>query len=102
MDEVARWLGIGLAGLVNVLNPERIVLGGRFGRLFPFVVESASEQLDRFALGAPRSLVSIVPAQLGEDAPLLGATELAFEPFLSDPATWLKPRSVALASLASA
>ena len=35
--EVGRWLGIGLAGLVNVLNPEVIVLGGLFGRIQPFV-----------------------------------------------------------------
>jgi hypothetical protein len=34
-----------------------------------------------------------VPATLGEDAPLLGAAELALEPLLADPAAWLQPRS---------
>jgi predicted NBD/HSP70 family sugar kinase len=102
MDHVGRWLGIGLAGLVNLLNPERVVLGGRFARLFPYVADSVARQLDQFALTAPRRMVSVVPAQLGEDASLLGAAELAFEPFLSDPAAWLKPRATALRSLASA
>ncbi len=102
LDHVGRWLGLGLAGLVNLLNPQRIVLGGRFGRLFPFVVDDVGRQLDRYALDAPRRLVDVVPAELGEDAGLLGAAELAFEPFLSDPATWLKPRSSTLPTLASA
>lgn len=102
LDHVGRWLGVGLAGLVNILNPQRIVLGGRFGRLYPFVVDMVERQLDRFALAAPRRLVSVVPAGLGEDAPLLGAAELAFEPFLVDPASWMKPRPNALIALASA
>jgi predicted NBD/HSP70 family sugar kinase len=102
IDHVAGWLGRGLAGLVNLLNPERIVLGGRFGRLFPFVAQTVAAQLDRYALEAPRRLVVVVPAELGEDAPLLGAAELAFEPFLSDPAAWMRPRSSTLAALASA
>jgi predicted NBD/HSP70 family sugar kinase len=102
LDDLGRWLGLGLAGFVNVLNPERIVLGGRFGRLFPFVSASVQAQLDAFALGAPRQLVGVLPAALGEDAPLLGAAELAFEPFLSDPAAWLRPRTAAHLALASA
>lgn len=102
MDYVGRWLGLGIAGLVNLLNPERVVLGGRFGRLFPFVAETVARQLDNFALAAPRRLVTVVPAQLGEDASLLGAAELAFEPFLSDPAAWHRPRSRTISALASA
>jgi predicted NBD/HSP70 family sugar kinase len=102
MDHVGRWLGRGLAGLVNILNPERIVLGGRFGRLFPFVSATVATQLDRYTIDAPRRMVTIVPAALGEDAPLLGAAELAFEPFLNDPAAWLRPRAASQRELASA
>jgi predicted NBD/HSP70 family sugar kinase len=92
-EEVGRWLGIGLAGLVNVLDPELVVLGGRFARIHPHIVGSMAAQLERRALPAPRSLVRVVPAELGVDAPLIGAAELAFEPFLSDPATWLAIRA---------
>ena len=45
--------------------------------------------------------MTVVPASLGVDAPLLGAAELAFEPLLADPASWLRPR-VGLSELASA
>ena len=83
-------MGLGLAGLVNIFDPSLIVLGGSFTRLYPFVVEAIQGQLDRLALAAPRQLARIVPASLGVDAALVGAAELAFEPFLADPANWLR------------
>ena len=101
LDHVGRWLGIGLAALVNVLNPRVIVLGGIFGRHLPVRRRTLEAELDRRALPAPRALVRVVPATLGVDAPLLGAAELAFEPLLADPALWLGPRAD-LAELASA
>ena len=85
LDNVGRWLGIGLAGLVNVLNPQRVVLGGLTGRIHPYVAQSLGTELDRLTLQASRELVEVVPATLGVDAPLLGAAELAFEPLLEDP-----------------
>jgi predicted NBD/HSP70 family sugar kinase len=94
LDTVGRWLGLGLAGLVNLLNPELVVLGGLFGRIHPFVADSLEAELDRHALSAPRELVRVVPATLGVDAPLLGAAELAFEALLTDPAVWMRPRQV--------
>jgi predicted NBD/HSP70 family sugar kinase len=101
LDHVGRWLGLGLAGLVNLLNPRLIVLGGRFGRIYPFVIGSLEAELDRRALAAPRTLVRVVPSTLADDAPLLGAAELAFAPLLADPATWVAPHH-ALSELASA
>ena len=101
LDEVGHWLGIGLAGLVNIFNPRRVVLGGLFSRIQPFVAERLEAELDRRALAGPRGLVSVMPAALGEDAPLLGAAEMALEPLLSDPAAWLGPRAT-LDQLASA
>jgi predicted NBD/HSP70 family sugar kinase len=101
IDHVGTWLGIGLAGLVNVFDPRLIVLGGRFARLAPYVGAIVDAELDRRALAAPRDLVRVTAATLGDDAPLLGAAELAIEPLLADPAAWLGPRS-AMAALASA
>ena len=101
LDHVGRWLGLGLAGLVNVFNPQLVVLGGLFVRIHPFVRITLERELDRRTLEGPRRQVRVVPATLGVDAPLLGAAELAFEPLLADPATWLGPRD-ALVELASA
>ena len=101
LDEVGRWVGFGLAGLVNVFNPQLIVLGGLLGRIHPYVGDVVERELDRLTLPAPRRLVRVVPASLGTNAPLLGAAELAFEPLLADPAAWAGSRD-ALSELASA
>jgi len=103
VGEVGRWLGIGLAGLVNVLDPRLVVMGGHFARLFPLVREPLERELDRRALSAPRSVVRVVPSALGVDAPMCGAAELALEPLLADPASWLAAQAAPVhARLASA
>jgi len=94
LDAVGHWLGVGLAGLVNIFNPGLVVLGGRLSRLYPFVAPTIEAELDRLALPGPRRLVRVVPASLGVNASLLGAAELAFEPLLDDPAAWLHERQV--------
>ena len=99
--ETGRWLGIGLAGVINILNPQLVLVGGRFAPSYPFLRTTLEAELDRRVLRASRRLVRVIPTTLGVDAPLLGAAELAFEPLLSDPAAWLRPRH-ALAALASA
>ncbi len=101
LAETGRWLGIGLAGLINILNPRLVLLGGRLLRSYPFVRSTLEAELDRRVLRASRHLVRVVPATLGIDAPLLGAAELAFEPLLTDPAAWLRPHTT-MPALASA
>jgi len=95
------WLGIGLAGLINVLNPSLVVLGGLFEQIHPFVATQIADVLERRALPASRELVTIVPGTMGVDGPLLGAAEHAFESLLADPAARLavlRARRPALAS----
>lgn len=92
LAETGRWLGRGLAGLVNILNPGVVVFGGLFGRIHPFVADIVDGELDRGALAAPRRLVRTVAGSLGGEAPLRGAAELAFEPLLADPALWVERR----------
>jgi predicted NBD/HSP70 family sugar kinase len=93
LDNVGRWLGVGLAALVNIFNPQLIVLGGLCGRIFPFIDAPLRAEVDRLALRASRELVEVVPSSLGADAPLLGAAELAFDPFLADPIGITRARS---------
>jgi predicted NBD/HSP70 family sugar kinase len=97
LDEVAGWLGIGLATLVNVFNPTLVVLGGVFERIHPLVGDAVERVLAQRSLLASRELVRVVPGELGVDAPILGAAELAFEELLADPATRIRPRALAAA-----
>ncbi len=83
LAETSNYLGAGLANLINLFNPERIVIGGWLGqlltdRLLPDIIEVAS----RHALKLPFSQVAIVPAELGTDAVALGAATLPISEFL--------------------
>jgi predicted NBD/HSP70 family sugar kinase len=89
LEHVGRWLAVGLAGLVNILNPQLIVLGSMHGRIYPAIRHTVEAGLSARALPAPRAVVRIVPATLGADAPLIGAAELALEPILADPAGYM-------------
>jgi len=90
LEQTGRWLGVGLSGLINILNPRLIVFGGLFQRIHPYVAAIVDAELDRHTLRAPRRLVRVVAGSLGAEAPLVGAAELALEPFLGDPAVWLR------------
>jgi predicted NBD/HSP70 family sugar kinase len=83
---VGRWLGIGLAGLINVFDPKIVVLGGLFAETAPFTLPVVRRQLEDRKLAITREPVEVVVSSLGVDAPVLGAAERAFEPLLADPA----------------
>jgi predicted NBD/HSP70 family sugar kinase len=80
---------------VNVFNPRLVVLGGLFERIHPLVGATVERSLSERSLLPSRELVQVVPGELGTDAPLLGAAELAFEELLADPARRIPPRALA-------
>ncbi len=61
-----RWLGRGLAVLVDVLNPERIVIGSVFVRCRAFLEPAMAAELAREALEGAAAACTVVPAGLGE------------------------------------
>jgi len=74
MDDAARMLGAGLGGAINLMNPDRIVLGGgvtKSGERYWRIVRATAR-----AHALPQMRVEIEPAQLGDDAPLWGAVAL--------------------------
>lgn len=84
LAHVADWLGLGLVNLVNVFNPQTIVLGGHLGHIYAAQRPEVERHLDT-ALPAPREQVSVVVTDLGGDATLVGAGEVAFTQLLADP-----------------
>jgi predicted NBD/HSP70 family sugar kinase len=89
LDEVAHYLGIGLANIVNLLNPRLVVLGGLLRDLYPLVAVRVGEALAGAALRAPMEQMTLAIPQFGGDAVLIGAAEFAWEATLADPATVL-------------
>lgn len=72
------YLGIGLASLINVLNPEVVVIGGGLSNGWDLFEKHMHQQVLERAFPIPARRVKIVRAQCGDDAGLLGAARLAF------------------------
>jgi glucokinase len=71
------YLGIGLASLINVLNPEIIVIGGGLSNGWALFESHMHQQVIERAFPIPARRVKIVRAECGDDAGLLGAAHLA-------------------------
>ena len=78
-------LGLGLGGLVNIFNPEMVILGGVLRWVFPLVQDDVLAALDGWALRAPAEQTQIVVPMLGGDSVVIGAAELGFADMLHDP-----------------
>lgn len=82
LDVISRagtYLGIGMANLVNIFNPEMIILGGGMAGLGGLFMEPARCVVDERAFPVSAQAVRIVTAQLGEEAGVYGAAAFAFE-----------------------
>jgi predicted NBD/HSP70 family sugar kinase len=86
LQETADYLGAGIANLINLFNPERVILGGWAGlllgaKLLPAIREAAR----RHCLRHPFAATSIELGRLGPEAVALGAATLPVERFLNRP-----------------
>jgi glucokinase len=72
------YLGIGLANLINILNPEMIIIGGGVVNGWDLFAKHMNHEVAERAFPLPAEQVRIVPAECGDDAGLLGAARLAF------------------------
>lgn len=79
------FLAVALAGAINTLNPQLIVLGGFLGALYAVDPGRLTRAVSALTLGAAFDDVQIGPALLGSNLLLIGAAELAFEALLLDP-----------------
>jgi glucokinase len=74
IDELGWWVGLGLANLVALLDPERIVVGGGLGHAGEMLLEPSRRALAALVEGgAARGTVPVVEAALGEQAGAVGA-----------------------------
>lgn len=80
VDETIEILGMGLANLVNLFNPERIVVGGWAGqRLYQARAKELGRALREFSLDHPAEQVRLDACELGDDAVALGAALLPLD-----------------------
>ena len=78
-DKTGKYLGIAVAGLLNSLNLELIVLGGGVSASFDMIKPAMMDEVNRRCFPAIASGVKCLPAMLGDDAGLVGAAMTARE-----------------------
>ena len=79
MKDMGRLLGIGIANLINIFNPEMIVIGGGVKDAWPLFIEATRGEIKKRAFEYPAARTQIVPSVLGDDAGMIGAAALAFQ-----------------------
>jgi glucokinase len=79
LDGIGRHLGAGIGSLVNIFNPELVVIGGGFAAAGDFILDPAREIVAREGLAHAGERVRIVRAELGTAAGLIGAGLVAFD-----------------------
>lgn len=82
---VAASLGRTVAGLINTLNPERVILGGSFTEVYALAKDEVEAAVAAWVLDGPGETVELSLPLLGDDSALLGAAEVAFSALLRDP-----------------
>ncbi|TQS40950.1 ROK family transcriptional regulator [Cryptosporangium phraense] len=82
-------LGLALAGALNLLDLDAVVLGGAHAELAPWLVGPIEAQLERRLVGAAVSRPVVRASVLGVDAAALGAAWSVLDRVLEDPAGWL-------------
>jgi len=79
ISSTAFYLGVGMVNLVNIFNPEMIIVGGGMAKMGDLLLNPAKQIVRERAFQSSAQAVRIVPAQLGDDAGVLGAAVFAFQ-----------------------
>ncbi|MFI5800757.1 ROK family protein [Streptomyces sp. NPDC051677] len=85
LQDIGDWLGIGVATLVNILNPRAVIFGGTLREVFLASAAQIRSRVNSHALAACRQNLRLRVGELGDDAVLIGAAELAFSAILANP-----------------
>ena len=91
LAEQARWLGVGISILANVLNPDTIVLGGHFPALREYLRAPVLAELRARVLAGPAALGRLEFSELGFEAASLGAAHAGIEQVIADPTLAMVP-----------
>jgi glucokinase len=81
LEERAYYLGVALAGVVNLLNPELILLGGIFARGQDFFLDPVRRTVEEMSFGGMGKKVRINATSFGWKAGVLGASALGLMHF---------------------
>lgn len=79
ISQLAYYFGVGLANLVNIFNPELILIGGGVAKMGDLLLQPAIKVVKERAFATPANAVDIRPALLGDDSSVLGAVAFVLD-----------------------
>lgn len=78
-------LGLGLSTLINVFNPDVIVLGGYFAKLFPFLIEPVRRTVHQRVMAESLAGCRVLRSELGLYASAIGAAHFVIDQIITNP-----------------
>lgn len=78
-------MGIGLVTFINILNPEKIILGGPLSVVGEYLLPGIRESMAQFVFGAIKPEIEIAISNFGRDSSLIGAASIVVDRILSNP-----------------
>ena len=95
VDEVGHYLGIAVAGLVNLMNPAVVVFGGEITAVGDLLLDRLRDTVRERTLSLSVNETRLVTSNLGEQAIAVGAATLVLQAALRDRALFPAPVAVA-------
>lgn len=89
LEEIGRWLGVGLANLINMLNPDLVVIGGALSAGHQVLLPAIEAVLATEALRWVRKDCEITFAAHGADTCLFGSVAAVYREVLRQPQRWI-------------
>jgi glucokinase len=84
LRDAGKYLGVGLANIINIMSPEAIILTGGLVGAWNIYVQEAIKEASRRAFRELVDSVKILPSSLGDNAGLVGAASFVFKGLLRD------------------
>jgi predicted NBD/HSP70 family sugar kinase len=79
IEDAGRHLGVAVANLANLLNPQTVVIGGDLAAAGDLLLDPLRGVVRRFAIPSAAAVAEVVPSSLGSRAQVLGALALVFQ-----------------------
>jgi predicted NBD/HSP70 family sugar kinase len=89
LDEAGSALGIAVASALNMLDLDRVVLGGIYSPLAPYLVATVEREIEARVVSAQWAKVSVRPSTLSSGSAVLGAGQVVVHDVLANPAAWI-------------
>lgn len=90
LKETAEWLGVGIASLMNILNPQRVVFGGPLSMAHEHLLPEIQKTVEERTWAWVQRQANIVTADFGEDAAVIGGVAMVYRELLKQSRKWLK------------